>query len=217
MHVKDLIRNGNISTKRDEVAQKTGGSHDYYLRARPPSGAIDVDHTFECQFLAHAIVQAPETHDVLRQISLSSTRTGQPMVVQGLIDPLYEIQNSSEGRCMNLKLLDKDTNIHKGAAGRNFIQGFVDEEFPTFGSCLRDQFVHTTAVEKRMISADALVRKFESELLSIETAYVDAVMDAQVPAAITGAAERRRATARYEGVGEAVKTVYEVMGLNKSR
>lgn len=83
---------------------------------------IDVEHTWECRMLGHAIVQTPEYHTgldggrgLLAQVNLEgSARSHQPIVVQNAISPLYMVHNCcNDPTLFNLKLMENSLNVVK--------------------------------------------------------------------------------------------------------
>ena len=145
-----LLRQDNIKVLLDKVQLQHGG--DYGLRrtdarvqhaAAVAGPALQVDHVWECQLAAHALVQAaqdaPEWREVLRSITLPPPRPspkeaeaaskGKPPrwyynqcqlkkyreATQQALMPLFDVQNGGEAfRCFNLRLLDGKTNRKKG-------------------------------------------------------------------------------------------------------
>ena len=192
-----------------------GATHDYYLRRAAPSGFIEVDHLFECQWLAHAIVQTDECHAALAQFASGETRTNQPQVVRSLLDPLYTLQNDAES-CINLRLLDKSTNGLKGHAASNFLHTLAARHEGGFVPLLEHQLSNSRAVNDGLVGADALARRFERELLGLEDAFVARVEAAPVPASVTGLAERRKAAERFAAVGASVRALFEEMELRSA-
>ena len=128
LHTKliDLLRDINVSSRRDELAAAFGAG-DYHLRATAArrsrssvvanaaaSAGLQVDHTFECQLLAHAVEHTPELRSVLSQVDLATKKNGgfstQPAVVGACLRPVYDLQNSGrELGFFNLKLLSART------------------------------------------------------------------------------------------------------------
>jgi hypothetical protein len=135
LHAKlgDLLRDGGISTKMQAV-QQAWGPGDYYLRntrarvLRPDSAEaqkLQVDHSFECQLLAHSLETTAEFRDVLRNVDVTSRSDAlsrQPKAVENALGPLYATHNGgADYRCFNLRALSADLNIKKGQCYRAYL------------------------------------------------------------------------------------------------
>jgi hypothetical protein len=198
--------------------------HDYYLRSRRPTTQIQVDHTFECQFLGLCIVNSEETHDVLRLIDLKPSRTHQPSaVVRNFFNPLYSVHNDLES-CLNLRLLDSQLNQKKGAMGKSFVHDLYKargsaasaaEDMRPFVRMLEEVFETSDAVKEGLVDAGTLAHRIEMELASIEDDYTRALEDIEPHASIAGAAERRRASERFAAVAEQGKMLFGALGITR--
>ena len=122
MHVSSLIRDGSLSRKRSIVAENDGliVTHDYFLRERTPklSNVLEVDHTLECQFIAHCIMQTEVLRPLLRQVVLTSkAMSGQTEIVKAILKPIKDIHNcvnTANVGTFNLHLHEKNLNQYKG-------------------------------------------------------------------------------------------------------
>ena len=215
--VKELVRDSNVSTRRAEIAAAQPGpeqrpTHDYYLRARPPSDALDVDHVVECQLAAFAVVNADETRRILAQVT-DASRTRQPVVVQNLCTPLYDVHNAPA----NLRLLDKKVNVSKGAV----FKGFVKELYER-GAAGEEDVVRRMSRQFRnldlppAVDVDALAGSIGDEMARVEDAYAAAIRGGALDAAARGA-RRRDAEATMGAVADNVVQLYEDMGLARRR
>ena len=216
--VKQLVRDSNVSTRRAAIAAAQPGpekrpTHDYYLRARPPSDALDVDHVVECQLAAFAVVNAAETRRILAQIT-DASRTRQPVVVQNLCTPLYDVHNASA----NLRLLDKKVNVSKGAV----FKGFVKELYER-GAAGEEDVVRRMSRQFRnldlppAVDVDALAGSIGDEMARVEDAYADAIRGGALVAAAARGARRLDAEATMGAVADNVVQLYEDMGLARRR
>lgn len=222
--VKDLVRDSNVSTRRAEIAEAQPSpsrrpTHDYYLRARPPSKFVDVDHVVECQLTAFAIVNATETRRTLAQITTDASRTKQPVVVQNLCTPLYNVQNAS----MNLRLLDKKVNISKGGV----IKGFVGELYKNGRPADEEDVVRRMSRQFRKLDfggaaidadkLDALAGSIGDEMARVEDDYTAAIRDGALEAAVRRGTRRRDAEETMGAIADNVVHLYEDMGLARRR
>ena len=134
LHAKlgDLLRDGGISAKMQAV-QKAWGPGDYYLRSTrarvqridTDAEKLQVDHSFECQLLAHSLETTAEFRDVLRNLDVtvrSEALSRQPMAVANALGPLYATHNGgAEYNCFNLRALSAEVNSKKGQCYRAFL------------------------------------------------------------------------------------------------
>ena len=192
-----LVRDDAISKRKEEVVQ-CHKAHSYYLRPRkPPSGdhVDEVDHTFECQMLAHAIFQTPTYHPVLTQMDISTTSHNlkkQPFVVQGALEPLKSIQNCVDDPTLfNLRMMNKSLNITKGAV----IKRWLDDRVKHSGAHLqeadlRNAYHKSASVQNGIIDideADRLARVLAKDLVIAEEAYVDRLGQAEEKVGVSSA------------------------------
>jgi hypothetical protein len=212
----ELVRDSMVSTRRPRIAaaqplvadgSRCRATHDYYLRALPPSKKLDVDHVFECQLAAFAIVNANETHEILAQITdIRLTRTNQPFVVQNLCTPLYDVHNDF----MNLRLLDKSVNVSKGAVFLDFVKELYQN-----GRAGEDGIIRRMSRQFRnstwfldlpaSIDVDVLAGRIGDEMANIEDRYTDAIRG------------RATAAATMNAIADNVVQLYEDMDLTRSR
>ena len=177
-----LVRDDAIARRREEVIQ-CHATHSYYLRPRkpPPVDHVDeVDHTFECQMLAHAIFQTPEYHPILKQLDINTSSHSlkrQPFVVQGALETLKNIQNCVDDPTLfNLRMLNKSLNITKGAV----IKRWLNDRVVSNGSHLQkadlqEAYRKSTSVQNGIIDvdeADELAVILAKDLTVAEKTYV---------------------------------------------
>ena len=200
--VTEWLRDSNVSKRLEEVAEKQGCRHDYYLRPRVPRAAasLDVDHTFESQLLSLSVLNASPCHDVLSQIDLSAPRTRQPFVVQNLLNPIYAIHNDAD---INLRLLHSGLNRSKGQAVKGWVRDAVAGLDPESYSRLlerafRPNPLFTSGEVDLDLDLDAVVRSLVHELKRIGDTYVKRV--SETVDASTNSADRRKASARMEDI-----------------
>ena len=184
-----LVRDGGISSRREDVV-KTLGEEAYYLRPRRPAVANakghihvdEVDHTFECQMAAHVILQTREFHPMLRQLDLSGTSAAdnlrsQPQVVQNALHDIKGIQNCTNDETLfNLKLLNKSLNITKGHAIHRWLDSRSHAtEAKHLGRVeLRDAYRRSAACTRGEIDhdeADELAARLSRHLFDAEETY----------------------------------------------
>mmetsp|Transcript_12261 Transcript_12261/g.14804 ORF Transcript_12261/g.14804 Transcript_12261/m.14804 type:complete len:253 (+) Transcript_12261:55-813(+) len=212
--VKDIIRDGNISKKKDLVQTKQKCNHDYYLRDRPPSGKLEVDHTFECQLLTLSLINTKDVHQILAAINVNNSRTNQLDVVQNFMTPIYQIHNDTESS-LNLKLLDEQLNILKGKAVTNWIKdakkGANNEE--SYARHLESIFTKSKVESVSKLGAKGcgtLANKFVKELSSIEQPYTSSVENANINANVQ---DKKKARTQFESVAEEVKAIFEALDI----
>lgn len=122
----ECLRERALRKRTLPILKEHYGEGCYYLRhteARASSLAaehyfdVQVDHTFECQLIAHAVVQCPDYTEILRQYDhqvKNNLLTKQGFVVQGALKPVYDIQNNiHETELFNLRLLHPTLNMAK--------------------------------------------------------------------------------------------------------
>ena len=178
-----LVRDDAISKRRDEVI-KCHGTHSYYLRPRRTTlndHPDEVDHTFECQMLAHAIFQTLDYHSILTQLDIntcSHSMKSQAFVVQGALEKLKHIQNCvGDPTLFNLKMLHKSLNITKGSV----IKHWLNDRLASQGSHLkktdlRDAYRKSASVRDGIIDrdeADELAAILAKDLILVEGIYIE--------------------------------------------
>jgi hypothetical protein len=217
--LKSVIRDANISKYMKNVESKQSAGHDYYLRARPPSGKLEVDHTFECQLLAASIINVETCHPILAQMDLSASRTNQPIVVRNFISPIFEVHNDHDS-CINLKLVDKIFNIQKGHAVTNWLKemkksggGASNEQ--SIGRALEDMFSKNKETSKDYY--DGLVGKYEQELVNVQDPYCRALKEASPSESSVETKAGRAARELLDEVELQVENMFEALQVSKSR
>ena len=178
-----LVRDYNISKRRDEVI-KCLGIHSYYLRPRRTTSddhPDEVDHTFECQMLAHAIFQTSDYHPILKQLDINTSSTSfkkQPSVVEGALKKLKNIQNCVDDPTLfNLKMLNKSLNITKGSV----IKQWLNDRLTPTGSHLkkadlRVAYLNSSSVQDGIIDRDEayeLAAILANNLVCVEGIYIE--------------------------------------------
>ena len=220
--VNDMVRDHNISTRRDDVAKQDGtvNTHDYFLRDRTPklTSSVEVDHTFECQLIAHCIMQTDELHPIIKQLNINITKTVQLEIVRGLLNPIYNIHNctqSADCGTFNLHLLEKTVNIKKGAAVADFLNRQYSTRPGEMGGPVNfdHYYKNANAVVAHLITSEELAGRMESLLLDVEDPYKNYLLNSQNKIAIPHVHE-----ARMEALVETINQVYDKMiEGNKSR
>lgn len=105
--VRDLKISQHMRETVAAVDSAGGASHCYYLRQRRDD--TDVDHTFECQLMGHALAQTEAWHYLYKQegfLDGKISRTGQ---LHKAVAEVYGVQNNK----LNLHLLDEGINRSK--------------------------------------------------------------------------------------------------------
>jgi hypothetical protein len=204
--------------------QSKYGESCYYLRhteARATALASDdaylkqaqVDHTFECQLIAHAVVQCPDYREILRQFDFTTKNnliTQQGFVVQGALRPVYDIQNNTqETELFNLKLLSPALNITKRFAYTNFLKYVYDVRQGDYN--IRDDMERL--LKKHVSTCDAVVirRSLLAELACVEDPYVARLQGGIDPLNMRRnglVSDRTRLEARMCSLAETVKQVF---------
>jgi len=224
--VLQLVRDRNLSKKAEDVRRENNGYHDYYLRSRGTERSVQVDHTLECQLLAFSIVNTESCHDVLNNIDVTekTPRTGQPQVVQNLINPVFEIHNDFR----NLKRLDTQLNIKKGQAVKQWVKDAYKSEYDeSFGRILERAFEKGGEVTRwleeplhdleKPLTLSGLVANLEHELAELENPYVEALQNAPSTKTKLAGSDLRRAEGRFQSLAEHVQATLEALDINKAR
>ena len=224
--VLQLVRDRNLSKKAEDVRRENNGYHDYYLRSRGTERSVQVDHTLECQLLAFSIVNTESCHDVLNNVDVNekTPRTGQPQVVQNLINPVFEIHNDFR----NLKRLDTQLNIKKGQAVKQWVKDAYKSEYDeSFGRILERAFEKGGEVTRwleeplhdleKPLTLSGLVANLEHELAELENPYVEALQNAPSTKTKLAGSDLRRAEGRFQSLAEHVQATLEALDINKAR
>ena len=223
--LSDMLRDFNSRGKKAELRQALGEGA-YYTRARahkpehtPTEHAhMEVDHTFECQMLAHAIVQTEAFHEGgwLQAVELHLPRTQQPSgAVRSGLEGLYGVQNCvDDPTFFNLRLLDKSLNITKGGVVRNWLEGRYAGGDSRALTGLRAGFRQSTAVRGRVITVeegDELAGALQRAMAAVEAPYLDrlAALQERPPATAATLSERAAHSSRYGGLIETVQLLMD--------
>ena len=93
----------DLRITRQRAERSTGGD----------TAALQIEHTWECQLLAHSIEQTEAFHDRLGNLNLTArSLAGQPSVVVNWLTPVVELHNGG-GDCFNLREMDGVLNLKK--------------------------------------------------------------------------------------------------------
>ena len=96
----------DLRITRQRAERSTGGC----------AAVTHVEHTWECQLLAHTIEQTSAFHDMLRNLNVNNRSLAkQPQVVVNWLMPVVELQNGGR-KCFNLREMDGALNLKKGEA-----------------------------------------------------------------------------------------------------
>jgi hypothetical protein len=169
----------------DEAISAATGASDILVptHTRTNRQSMHVDHTFECQQLAHCIVQTEAFHEsnaiLLSTVDInvqSDVLSRQPIVVKNFLTPLYSVQNcSGDPTLFNLRLLDDSLNETKGQVVKSFISSRYDDATHNrekYG--LRSYFRECAAVKDGRFSkedADDLASIISKDMSSISDIY----------------------------------------------
>lgn len=214
-----LVREDSISMRRDEVIEKHGG-HSYNLRPRKSTVSYhpdEVDHTFECQMLAHAIFQTPEYHPILRQLDINTSSHSfkeQTIVVKGALERLKEIQNCvGDVTLFNLKMLNKSINITKGSVIKRWLNDRVASRKSQLQKALQDGFRKSTSVQKGIIDtdeADELAAVLTQDLILVEGIYVERLdVAAEMVGSSATITDKRKQKKRLVGLQDTITALQE--------
>ena len=223
MHVSTLLRDGSVSTRKEIVAENDGMivTHDYFLRDRTPtqSSVLDVDHTLECQFIGHCMMQTKLLQTLLRDTNLGSkAMKGQTEGVQAFFQPIFNIHNcvtKSKVGTFNLHLSDSNLNIYKGKATQDFIRRQYSTKSGEKGGPIdfEKYYELSNVVKDGLIDADELAGKMERLILNVEDSYVHYLKNTE-----TILAGKKVHKERMEDLTETIKQVIDKMiEGNKSR
>ena len=186
--LKDLVRDHNISVRKDDVIKAHSEKGAYYLSPRRPAVANakghvhtdEVDHTVECQLVGHAILQTREFHEVLTDLDMdgSCTRINkQPHVVRNALGPIFVIQNCiGDETCFNLRLISQSLNKTKGHVITEWIKSRnKSQDYLTLNHLpLQDAFRKCQALKDGEIDqadADELAAALQESLVKAEDEY----------------------------------------------
>lgn len=130
----EMVRDGSLSKYRSQCAAKSGCDHyrtrsQTQLQATTTAPAapdeleaasslssssswsdsaslasLQIDHTFECQAVAHALVSTESMHKILKHVDLYASRKYQPKAVQRVVAVVFPVQNERKD-FFNIKLL----------------------------------------------------------------------------------------------------------------
>ena len=121
------VRDAQISrTMRTAViTQDAAEGQCYYLRSAAAQGRPDVDHTFECQLMGHALVQSAEWHRLYKQEGFIKQKVSKLGVLGKALADVFAVQNSLAGHSQIAHL-----GLILEQPGRSY------HEFQTFGYLL---------------------------------------------------------------------------------
>jgi len=241
--IAHLVRDASISSMREKVLQVRGEEAFYTSTSRlgprtrlmtnaAADEALDaaiglskthqtlhVDHTFECQQLAHCTVQTEAFHEenaiLLSSIDInigSDVLSRQPMVVRNFLSPLYKVQNCvGDQTLFNLRLLDDSLNETKGQTVKNFIQSRYNSKKDHVG--LRSGFRECAAVKDGRITredADELATKLSKEMARISDTFCKRLEEkGKLPmyAVYSSPAARSQQDRRIDGLSETINNL----------
>ena len=221
----ECLRDRAVRKRTLPLLQEKYGDSCYYLRhtearavalisQQEDSLSAEVDHTFECQLIAHAVVQCPDYAQILRQYDLTTRNdliTQQGFVVQSALRPIYSVQNNiHEPDLFNLRLLHPSINRTKRFAYTNFLKRVYDVRRGDYN--ISDDMERL--LEKHTSSEDAvlLCRSLLTELRNVEDPYVSCLQsgwDGENGVESGLISERSRQEIRLNSLAESVKLVFE--------
>lgn len=241
----ELVRDRSLQHRRRELHSRLGEGA-YYTRARALRGAcvsgsasasasggggvegdvevgagehlLEVDHTLECQILAHAIVQTSAFSEGgwLGAVDLQASRTHQQShVVCAGLEPLFRIQNCVEDASLfNLRLMDKSLNVTKGGVIRNWLEGRYAGGEASVLTGLRAGFRKSTAVRSGLISqeeGDDLAANLHAALARVEAPYLERLEAAKdMPHSFAASLGERRAHGeRFQGLCDTLHSLID--------
>lgn len=222
-----LVRDAHLSARRGEVHAVHGG-HGYSLRPWPGAagaavlaGQLAVDHTWECQLVAHAIVRTPAFGaggggSILGSVDVGAPRTRQAAVVQAVLDPVFRIQNCvGDATLFNLRLMPQALNSTKGHVFTDWVAtrraGGGDAGAGDLGALLERGFRRSAAAERAELdAADAedLARGIVVAIRGAAEGYSGRLTDA------ASAVGDRGVRACFEGLAETLADVMCELGLD---
>ena len=220
----ECLRDRAVRKRSLPILQETYGPSCYYLRhtdargvtlaQREGSASPQVDHTFECQLIAHAVVQCPDYTDILRQYD-PTTRgnliSQQGFVVQGALRPVYDVQNNcNEEVLFNLRLLHPSINATKRHAYTNFLKHVYDVRRGSYN--VHDDMARLLGKHCSARDAVLLSRSLLSEMGAVETPYVARLQAGIDPSLLRRnglVSDRARVELRLNALAESVKVVFE--------
>jgi len=133
--LKDLVRDNAISASEERLQRllRRQRNRDAVTNApfpdRAPGGGRrqhEVEHTFECQMMGHAVVCSDAMRPVLTNVDLDASLSRQPVVVRNRLQTIFNVQNGEP----NLTLVLHDTNAKKGGAVKSYLNR-LDNGSPT--------------------------------------------------------------------------------------
>jgi hypothetical protein len=221
-----LLREDNLCAKLPGCEARHGAG-DYYLRntrARAVHAAggaaaasrLDVDHTVECQLVAHALAQTREWHALLSQADHTTTShalSAQPGVLRDALAPLVAAHNGGAAYdFFNLRPLTPEINRQKG----QLFKLFIKRQYDTDGggvpldlrATMRGYLAGGAACGGDDEAAEAVTRSLFCELRDTHGRYVDLLQaglprEGFRPSRTLGAPAR--ADERCEALGETLK------------
>ena len=221
----ECLRDRSVRKRAMPQLLETYGEGCYYLRHTAARTAslnsssaktlkIDVDHTFECQLMAHAVVQCPDYAEILRQYDTTTRHnliSQQGFVVQGALRPVYDIQNNiSDSELFNLRLLNSTINTSKRFAFTNFLKHVYDVRRGDYD--LRVDMERLLKKHTSEDNAELITKSLLQELSSVEDPFVTRLGQGLAP--LNGArhkmvSDRSRLEQRLLALSETVKIVFE--------
>jgi hypothetical protein len=193
----------------------------YYLRdtdveLKSRQTSLQVDHTFECQLIAHAVVQCPDYTEILRQYDYTTKNnllSQQGFVVQGALKPVYDVQNNiNEPELFNLKLLHPTLNTSKRFAYTNFLKHVYDVKRGEYN--LRQDMERLISKYTSETDAATVTHALFNELNSVEDPYVTRLQSGLELTSMKRnglVSDRKRVEERMMSLSESVKEVFEDM------
>ena len=224
----ECLRDRAVRRRAMPQLLETYGEGCYYLRHTAARAAalnssatkslkIDVDHTFECQLMAHAVVQCPDYAEILRQYDTTTRHnliSQQGFVVQGALRPVYDIQNNiSDSELFNLRLLNSTINTSKRFAFTNFLKHVYDIRRGDYD--LRFDMERLIRKHTSEDNAVIITKSLLYELSSVEDPFVTRLAQGFVsPTGVRNrlVSDRSRLEQRLLALSETVKLVFEDLG-----
>lgn len=230
--LRGLLRDTRVRRHRDALAERFGAGDYYNLRSTTTAargaapdpdlrstarggapagkravGGLEVDHTMECQFLTHALVQTPEFHAALAQLDVAPRFTGlgaQPAVVRNLLKPVFDLNNSDSAHdYFNLRMVSPQCNKHKMNVVKTFIKADKDAEGRRgVGGGLRARLVHALSKD---VGDEGEAERYASALQR----ELEANADEWVVRLHGGVGSSASEHARYEALAESIHTTWD--------
>mmetsp|Transcript_28752 Transcript_28752/g.54295 ORF Transcript_28752/g.54295 Transcript_28752/m.54295 type:complete len:340 (+) Transcript_28752:66-1085(+) len=221
-NLANLLRDNRTKNCKPDLTLRDG-AHDYYLRSTQTKrnsclqqmqdavsdadALLEVDHTLECQLLAHILTQTKAVHPVIKTI-VSPNSKEQTEVVKNLMSALKPLHNSMHDQdFFNLRVVSRNTNMKKKQVVQGFVQGEYDfaEHRDVSQVSLGDKFVELLTNDTGPLKEDhdAACRTSGVLLRELDKNHDDWVTRL---GQIGGASAQMK---RYNALGETVQTVYE--------